>query len=48
MITIDMAVKMVRNIYDRAKDNETIYKPISYSLYYAWREIQEVEKGRDK
>lgn len=43
---IDTAVNWVKEIYEKAKDDPMIRKPVSYSLYQAWMWASSMERER--
>lgn len=45
-ITIDDVLEKVRDIYESAKHDRTIRKPISYALYKVWFMCNSAERNR--
>ena len=45
---IKTAIKEVERIYEEAKKNPQIRKPVSYSLYQAWMWASAIERDRIK
>ena len=36
-MTLKRAIKLLEREYEKAKDNEAIYNPLSYALYQVWK-----------
>lgn len=45
-MTIEKAIEILRANYERAKRMEYVTKPLSWALYYTWREIDKEEKHK--
>lgn len=43
---IETAIKEIERIYEEAKKNPQIRKPVSYSLYQAWLWASSIERDR--
>lgn len=44
---LETAILILRGEFDKAKNNRTVKKPVSYALYKAWRYADAREKERD-
>ena len=36
-MTLEKAIKLLENEYERAKNLEYIHKPLAYALYHVWK-----------
>lgn len=45
-IDLNKAISMLTKIYEGAKKNNRINKPVAYSLYHTWQNINALEKAR--
>lgn len=46
MMTLEKAIEILRANYERALKMEYVTKPLSWALYYTWREIDKEEKHK--
>jgi hypothetical protein len=40
-MTLEKAIKMLKEEYEKAKKQEFVQKPLAYALYYTWRNVDE-------
>lgn len=45
-ITIEQAIAMVKEEYEKNKDKPYIFKPVAYALYQVWKKADRQEVGR--
>lgn len=45
-ITMGKVVKMLYEEYEKAVKNRIVEKPISWTLYHVWIEVNEIEENR--
>lgn len=45
---LSTAIRHLTSYYDKAKNNPSIRKPVSYALYKTWRWANTYEKERSK
>ena len=44
--SVENAIRLFLELYDDAKKNKIVQKPISYALYHTWQYFDTIEKAR--
>lgn len=40
-VTLDQAIKLLREKFESAERDSHVFDPVSYALYHTWREVDE-------
>lgn len=46
--TLEVAIELLKEEYERAKSLEYVRNPLAFALYHTWKKIDKEEKGVNK